>query len=56
MTDSMDINLSNLQEIMKDRGVWHAAVQGLQRVRLGLATKQQHQLSFDVWCVCVYAK
>ena len=52
----MDINLSNLQEIMKDRGVWHAAVQGLQRVRLGLAAKQQHQLSYDVWCVCVYAK
>ena len=35
-----------------DRGVWHT-VQGLQRVRVGLATKQQHQLSYDVWGVCV---
>ena len=24
--DSMDMNLSKLQEIVKDRGVWHAAV------------------------------
>ena len=56
ITDTMDINLSKLQEIMKDRGVWHTAVQGLQSVRVGLATKQQHQLSYDVWCVCVYAK
>ena len=25
-TDSMDMNLSKLQEIVKDRGAWHAAV------------------------------
>ena len=25
ITDSIDINLSKLQEIAKDRGAWHAA-------------------------------
>ena len=27
-TDSLDMGLSNLQEIVKDRGAWHAAVHG----------------------------
>ena len=26
ITDSVDMNLSKLWEIVKDRGVWHAAV------------------------------
>ena len=30
--DSVDMNLSKLQEIVEDRGAWRAAV-GLQRVR-----------------------
>ena len=29
VTDSVDLSLSNLQEIMKDRGAWHAAVHGV---------------------------
>ena len=29
ITDSMDINLSKLQEIVEDRGVWCAAVHGV---------------------------
>ena len=37
----MDLNLSKLQEIVEDRGAWHAAVHGLQRVRHVLATEQQ---------------
>ena len=37
ITDSMDMSLSKLQEIVKDRGVWHAAVHGV--------TKSQTQLS-----------
>ena len=33
ITDSIDLNLSKFQEMVKDRKAWHAAVQGSQRVR-----------------------
>ena len=41
ITDSMNMNSSKLQEIMEDRGAWHAAVHGLQRVGHDLVTEQQ---------------
>ena len=37
ITDSMDVNLSKLQEIVKDREVWHTRVHGV--------AKSQTQLS-----------
>ena len=37
ITDSMDMSLSELLELVMDRKAWHAAVQG--------ATKSQTQLS-----------
>ena len=37
VTDSMDINLSKLSEIVKDKEAWYAAVHGV--------TKNQLQLS-----------
>ena len=36
ITDSMDMSLRKLREIVKDRGAWHAAVPGV--------TKSQTQL------------
>ena len=35
-TDSMDMNLSKLQDIVKDREAWHAAVQGVAKSWTGL--------------------
>ena len=42
-TDSMDMNLSKLQEIVKDREAWCDAFMGLQRVECDSATEQQQQ-------------
>ena len=37
ITNSMDMNLSKLQEIMENRGVWHAAVHGVTKSRTQLS-------------------
>ena len=41
ISNSVDMNLSKLQKIVKDRGAWHAAVHGVASVGHNLATEQQ---------------
>ena len=52
ITDSMDMSLSKLSEIVKDRGAWHAAGHGVQTVGCTLVTAQQQILVIfreDIW-------
>ena len=43
ITDLMDMSLSKLQEIVKDREVWYAVAHGITRIGHDLAIKQQQQ-------------
>ena len=52
ITDSMDMSLSKLLEMVKDRGGWCAVVHGSQRVRYDLATEQHHHHQNN--CYCMY--
>ena len=42
--DSMEMNVSKLQETVKDREAWHAASMGSQRVGHDVAPEQLQQL------------
>ena len=44
---SMHTSLSKLWETVKDRGAWHAAVQGLQRVGHDLVTEEQQSTQWN---------
>ena len=37
ITDSMDMSLSELQELVMDRGAWHAAIHGVAKNRRRLS-------------------
>ena len=45
ITDLMDMNVSKLWEIVKDRDAWRAAVHGVPKSRTQLAAEQQRVLS-----------
>jgi len=40
ITNSVNMNLSKLWEIVEDRGIWHAAVHGVTESWTHLATEQ----------------
>ena len=44
ITNSKDMSLSKLREIVMDRGDWLLQFMGLQRVRHDLATEQQQRI------------
>ena len=37
VTDSMDVSLSELQEIVMDREAWHAAIHGVAKIQTRLS-------------------
>ena len=37
ITDSMDVSLSELRELVMDREVWHAAIHGVAKIRTRLS-------------------
>ena len=49
ITDSMDVNLGKLREVVRDREVWRAAVQGGSR-KIGhdLVAEQQHDTAITL--------
>ena len=58
ITDSVDMNLSKLGEIVEDRGVWCAVVHGVAKSQTWLSDWTTKQCHLRIWmrnmvCVCI---
>ena len=51
ITDSIDMSLSKLQEMVKDREAWYAAVHGVSKSQTRLSNRTT---TATCVCVCVY--
>ena len=51
--DSMDMNLGKLQEIVRDREAWCAAVPGIAKRHELAAQQQQQDVVFAQYCECI---
>ena len=49
ITDSLNISLSKLRKIVKDREAWRTAVHGVAKSRTQLATKQHDYSLLTGW-------
>ena len=49
ITDSMDMNVSKLQEIVEDRGAWHAAVHGVAKSQTQLSDQTTTTIIHRFW-------
>ena len=49
ITDSVDMNLSKLWEIVEDREAWHAAVRGVTKSHAQLKRLSMHMLIKTMW-------
>ena len=58
ITDSMDMGLGRLQELVIDRQAWHAVIHGVAKSRTQLSdwTERNYKLLNDLWYLCQIVK